>query len=784
MSGSGINAEGVHPVPFRLLPVLLLYLLLLPQRGMTQTLLQGKVVDAQTGTPLETAHVAIQGTFRGTITNAEGWFELRVAAFPLYLEIQHIGYRSAHVAVSVPPASPLEIRLEPVTYTLPEVVVGGEDHAVEIMRRVIEAKQVWQKQLQTYRAEAYSRQVVENDTGIVFITESYSDVYWKQREGPREVLRARWQTANVREARNRVGARYLPNFYDDDIAFAGFQFIGPTHPEALSYYRFRLIGYRYLDDRLVYDIEVKPATRFQPVFEGRLAVLDEVYALLEVDLHPASTVHFPPPFEEVDVTFRQQFSAFGQQFWLPVDVRYRGRFKVGFPGLELPLLRVRQLTQFFAYEVNIPIPDSLFKREKHVWEHIDSTLTLERIPRIPLARPEVAAYQTIDSTLVLEKVFAPRGPLAALARLSPGETSSRPYMLMPRLWYNRVQGAFTGLAGSLRLHPSVQVSAEAGYGWAARQWDLAASLRLQSGNFYVEPRMTRVTALRFPSVYGRMMGGIGMLFGGQDYLDYYRREAVGVEIGRVEEPAEAFVGTRSGGWLSHMGYGFRLRYAREYHTSLPVVTEWTLWGRQSQRSNPPVLEGLWHHFYAFLRLGDPPLPSGFLGRHGVDVEIDHARHAEAIYTRMVLQADWRWYTFLRRRFLPMTLDVRLRLLQAWGKVPPQGRWVLDGTPGGVGSFGTFRTLTQAFLEGRRGGALYWEHNFRTMPFELLGLRFLVRHGVELGVTGSHGFMEPGRQRYHEVGFYVNRILDLLSLEIVFRLDRPGFALVINAARFF
>ena len=62
-------------------------------------------------------------------------------------------------------------------------MVTGEDPARNIMRKVIERKQQWRDSLRTYRAEAYNRFTLANDTGIVSINEVLTDVYWDREKG-------------------------------------------------------------------------------------------------------------------------------------------------------------------------------------------------------------------------------------------------------------------------------------------------------------------------------------------------------------------------------------------------------------------------------------------------------------------------------------------------------------------------------------------------------------------------------------------------------------------------
>ena len=85
------------------------------------------------------------------------------------------------------------------------------------MSKVIQRKQEWYSILQTYRADTYNRLVVENDSGIVSIWESTSEIFWDQRKGFREIIKSRTGTKNIKPYQNFAFASDLSNLYDDDI---------------------------------------------------------------------------------------------------------------------------------------------------------------------------------------------------------------------------------------------------------------------------------------------------------------------------------------------------------------------------------------------------------------------------------------------------------------------------------------------------------------------------------------------------------------------------------------
>lgn len=185
-------------------------------------LLKGSVVDASTGEPLPAANIIIKDSYTGTISNLDGLFELRVQQLPVTITIRYIGYFSQELRVDTILDEPISIQMKPNVRELGEVVVTGGDPAVEIMREVIRRKQIWRASLESYSAQAYTRQRLESESNIVSISETLSEVFWDKEKGPREVIKSRRQTANLGMEENLASAGFLPNFYDDNLRVGGY----------------------------------------------------------------------------------------------------------------------------------------------------------------------------------------------------------------------------------------------------------------------------------------------------------------------------------------------------------------------------------------------------------------------------------------------------------------------------------------------------------------------------------------------------------------------------------
>jgi hypothetical protein len=780
-----------------------------------QRTIRGTVTDAATGEPLPAANVQVEGTYRGTITNREGVYALRLDELPATLVVRFIGFESARRTVTSETPGDVDIALQPTTYRMDEIVVTDENPAERIMREVIERKQQWREALDTYRAEAYNRFTIANDTGIVSILETLTEAYWDDEEGLREVMKGRRQTSNMNVPDALPAALFVANLYDDNVDVAGHNLIGVTHPEALRHYDFTLDGTRRRDDQVVYDIRVEPANRLKSGFVGRVAVLDSAYALLEVALRPAETVRFPPPIQAFDVTYEQQFSNFGGDFWLPVDFRSELTMELRLSRLlQFPPFRVQQVSRFTEYDVNVALPDSLFAEDEAVTVDSLALRSDSLIQRpgagVPLSLPEQQAYDTIDSTMTMQQAFEPDGLLARLINLSgssdsegasvsastgEGDRADVNFDVDPVLWYNRVDALHGGLEASVDVG-RLQLRGQGGYSTGPEgdeAWSYGGGVGVQVGperqGFigvdYAVENVPRVPSQR----YGRLVNSAYTLLGGEDYFDYYRREGVTARAGYQVDPLDTSV---------------HLAYHDAEHTSLDRSTSYDLVGAEPLRINPPIRDGRMRSVSASVRFGDAFNPLQVFGQRRAEVAVEHSSEAlssDYDFTTYRFNADWRIETFFQRRLLPNVLDVRVMAGTSTGDVPLQRLGLVDASMGVYSPFGVLKTLRGRPYQGDEHVGLFWEHNFRTVPFEALGLDVLAERSWNLIVFGGHArtwadlpegsptvdvavpVIVP-EQWHHEVGVSLSGLGGIFRVDVATRLDAPAWTVGLGAARVF
>ncbi|HEY4644306.1 MAG TPA: DUF5686 family protein [Bacteroidota bacterium] len=768
---------------------LLLLTLLPPSLHAQQTsVLSGVVRDDSTDQPLVAANIRIIGSGRGTITNSRGEYRLPLTAGEYRFVFSFIGYKTDTLTVRIDGNVAQDVRLVPTAITFSEVVVTGEDPAIRIMRRVIENKKRWKEALKSYSFSAFTRQVVLRDTAIASITESHTDGYWVPGDSLHEVIKQKRQTENVPLAENFAAVGRILNFYDDDVRFAGYSFVGPASLDAFDHYSYKLLATRSRDSSTMFEVQLIPKSNLTPLFTGTLMVVDGSFALAGVRVSPNEA--FLLPFvTDLSIHYAQQFNLYEGKFWMPADIRIDGSADIGIPGFTIPRIGFQQTSAIVDYRINWEIPDTIFAKPRR-WpapgaETVDSLFWAEHdvLPLTPLER---RAYFTLDSTQTLEKQFQPGGPLSFLT-----SKGTSPLSHLQAL-FNRVEGFHLGFRITAdSLLPHTRLYGSLGYGFSDKRGKFQAALELSPGRdrlFSIGYEQFREVAHRPDANYfDELSISLQALTAKDDYRDYYM----------------------SDGWTAYMSAQpqekilARIAYSHQTHRSLPNETGFSIFSRGDRyRSNPPILEGELHSLGLFIRYGDKSVPLQLTSRRAVELELERSDRSrfgsDFDFTRLSGRFEWTVPTFFRRFLFPATLRVILAGGISGGALPPQRTFDIETRSSGVAPFGVLRGASVKEFSGDRYVALSIEHNFRSGPFLALGLPFLYKKSIELVIHGSaaqtwvenrqtlqRAALTPTRGWYTEAGVGLNRILSLFRIDLTWRFkERRDLFFTVAAAVFF
>ncbi len=432
------------------------------------------------GEPLPFATVYLRGTTTGTTTNMEGTYALTLEPGEYELVFQYVGYQSQRRTIQLgEEEQTVDVVLEAVAKSIQEVVVtAGEDPAYRIIRKAIRKRNFHKNQAPEFKCKSYMKgtQSVKNlpesfmgvsledlsqgldstGSGIVYLSESVSDIYYQKGE-IKEVMSSSKVSGNDNGFSFNSGAVMLGmSFYENVFELGGKPILSPIANNALATYRYRLETSFY-DDRghLVYKIAVLPKNKLAGAFGGYIYIVDEEWAIHSTDLFTTGaainvsvldTVVFKQTHLQLENGTWRLFSQ-DIDFSLKImNIRTEGNFVGVFSDYNT---EPRFPKNFFDAEI-FKVDDAANEKLETFWDSIRP---------IPLSKQETREYDVKDS---LQKIWetrayqdsvdrvANRPQLSNLARGYTYQNSYRKYRWtikspVTTLFYNTVQGQIIGI---------------------------------------------------------------------------------------------------------------------------------------------------------------------------------------------------------------------------------------------------------------------------------------------------------------------------------------------------
>ena len=739
--------------------------------------MSGTITDAETKEPLAAVNIRIAGTSHGTITNAKGEYRLSIEPGNTTIIYSSLAYQPETLRTVIDKHLIHDVQLIPSPIQVPEVVVLAEDPALEIIRKAIAHKREWMNKLKSYQFEAFTRQVLRRDTSIASISESYTSGSMLIGDTLREVVRQKRQTQNIPLDENFTAVRGIVNFNEDEISLfrmnvngnsSAYTFVGPTAPDALENYEYKLLNTTRVNGVEVYRIQMTPTSRVKPLFDGTITIADETFAVMGVDVRPNETFNIPF-IKDVDLRYRQQFSLYNDEFWMPTDIRVTGSLNVSIIGFSLPRIGFEQTSSIYDYAINAVIPDSILQTPRL---RVDSSASVidssfwKQHEVLPLTTEEESAYKTLDSTQTLVKQFEPKGSLASLGGDEVGSLFN-----MIDLRFNRVEGFYAGVKREFEnIIPYSTLHASIGYGFS----DSIVKYEI-GGTFYTSKAKTfgaggslyrKLDNVPDGNYFGPLPISFMALLDKNDYRDYF-----------LSTGWNLFVTTKPLRRLSAS-----LTFLNERQATMDNKSNYSLISRDKLfRQNPPIADGTLRAFRLDFRFGPPPVALDLVSRNAFEFSVEHSSpsiaNSDFGYTRYSGMLEWNVRTFATRLLFAPTLRIKLSAGTSSGLLPPQRLFSIDSRASGYAPFGVLHGASVKEFGGDRFVMLNLEHNFRNVPFLAMNIPFLYRNGIELIVHGSVaqawlGSTSTSGGWYGEAGIGISRIFDIIRTDFTYRFNDP------------
>ncbi len=306
--------------------------------------IRGVIYDVN-GEALPFATIYLEELETGTSANQDAYYEINLKPGDYTLQFKFVGYESITKKVSIGSSFiTLDVKLEKQTLLLNEVVTTAKstDPANWMMRKAI-AKSSYHRQLvDAYSGTVYVKgkgratsipfffeKLLEKegiDTTTLIITESVSEVSYKRpnqfSEKVISVYASKESDFNANPMRFIVGS-----FYQEEIASS----ISPLSTKAFQYYEFKHLGAFMDGGHLINEIKVTPKVKAPNVFEGRLQLVEEDWALYSVDL--ISQIELG-----LEIRLKQVYQNINDLAWMPISYQFDVEGKLMGVGFEFKYL--------------------------------------------------------------------------------------------------------------------------------------------------------------------------------------------------------------------------------------------------------------------------------------------------------------------------------------------------------------------------------------------------------------------------------------------------------------
>ena len=246
--------------------------------------LSGKVTDAKTHKAM--AHVSVTDRSVGTVTNEAGEFVLKLQKAPKTVSFSCLGYKTQLLDASALGGVRVEVRMEPSSVMLDEIVVQGAD-AKELVQKAIE-KIEDNYPIVPNLLRGFYRETVEKRGHFTSISEGVVDVYktgydkddWRDGvailKGRRLLSQRPSDTLSVKLQGGPVLPIMLDVVKEKDILL---------NEDELKNYTFRYVTMSKADDRNQYVVEIAPLYVLPyALYRGRLYIDQETLAFTRIDL--------------------------------------------------------------------------------------------------------------------------------------------------------------------------------------------------------------------------------------------------------------------------------------------------------------------------------------------------------------------------------------------------------------------------------------------------------------------------------------------------------------------
>lgn len=362
-----------------------------------KTIVEGRVYEGITKTPLSDTKVWFYNTKTATYTDSTGFFHLETYYPVDSIQFFFLGYDLVRKKIKPDEFQELNIHLKRVSREFKEITVLPPDEfpSTKLHKRIIAHKPANNKEkLDAYEYEAYNKiQVSLSNLGDEFskigpvkhsplilsyldssqikknlpvvLTESVSDFYFTNHpKRKKEVIKAsRITGVKNLQASQFLGDTYLElNIYDNVIDLFGKSFVSPLANNARNVYKFYLDDSMYIDNKFCYKLRFEPKKSGDLTFVGEMWVNDTTYAVksLKAKLSPSANLNYIQDFQ-----IEQNFEPIENEVWMLAKEKMFFDIKLA-ENTKMYGLFANRTCSRKNYKINQKRPDDFYKSNSEV----------------------------------------------------------------------------------------------------------------------------------------------------------------------------------------------------------------------------------------------------------------------------------------------------------------------------------------------------------------------------------------------------------------------------------
>ena len=282
-----------------------------------KTEVKGTLTDEGNGQPLSFANVFFQHTSVGTLSDAQGNYQLSTNLAVDTLVVSIMGYQTQYVPINSGTSQVIDLALSSEAYSLSEVIIVPP--AYPIIRKAIQRKALNDRKRRPYlQYEAYTKIELGLDnlsekvrkkaiykpfrkifaltdtTGDkpylpLFLTETLSELYWQNDPKSQKEHIIASQTSGVQDESFSMMLGDINvgnvNIYEDNIVLLyDKSFVSPISKAGFRFYEYDLMDSLQLDGQWSYHIHFWPKRKQTLTFEGDIWIEQDHYAVKQVDM--------------------------------------------------------------------------------------------------------------------------------------------------------------------------------------------------------------------------------------------------------------------------------------------------------------------------------------------------------------------------------------------------------------------------------------------------------------------------------------------------------------------